>query len=225
MKPVNLIPLAALAIVATLLQGCASAMNPVGETKFDCNRKQDAKSPFCRSFKAVEAATAADLPQSRFDQEFTLGEIDRMTGIAPDDKKPAALPTATNHNNGKPILPHQAGYGQPLAGAPVREGPVIQRVWVKRFVDDRDLLTENTIVYKEIRNTRWAGFDAASQSGNGQPGAYPHKPPVVVPVPQQIKDTEKPQDTTDFKQPGENFSAQDETAPTLAGSGVSTMPQ
>lgn len=225
MKPVNFRPLAALLTVAALLQGCASAMNPVGESQFDCNRKQDAKSPYCRSFKAVEAATAADLPKSRFDQEFTLGEIDRMTGIAPDDKKPASLPTNAVQVNTKTILPHQAGYGQPLAGAPVREGPVIQRVWVKRFVDDRDLLTENTIVYKEIRNTRWAGFDAASQSGNGQPGAYPHKPTVVVPAPPQVKDTEKPQDTTDFKQPGENFSGQDETAPTPAGSGVSTMPQ
>ena len=228
MKPVNFRPLTALllltATAAVLLQGCASAMNPVGESKFDCNRKQDAKSPYCRSFKAVEAATAADLPKSRFDQEFTLSEIDRMTGIAPDDKKTVALPVALQVN-ATTILPHQAGYGQPLAGVPVREGPVIQRVWVKRFVDDRDLLTENTIVYKEIRNTRWAGFDASSQSGNGLPGAYPHKPAVVVPAPQQTKDTEKSQDTTDFKQPGDNFSGQDETAPTPAGSGVLTMPQ
>ena len=48
---------------------------------------------------------------------------------------------------------------------------------------------------------------------------YPHKPAVVVPAPQQTKDTEKAQDTTDFKQPSDNFSGQDETAPTPAGSG------
>lgn len=222
MTSIKRISLAALIATVALLQGCASAFNPVGESKFDCNRKQDPKSPFCRSFKSVEAATAADLPKSRFDQEFTLSENDRMTGIAPDEDKS----TPPNQNISKTILPHQANYGKPIAGAPVREGPVIQRVWVKRFVDGDDLLTENTIVYKEIRGTRWAGFDAASTGKSGQLRNYPHKTPAPTPATRlQSKDVEKPQDTTDFKQPGDNLSWQEETATSPAASGDTTMPQ
>ena len=151
-----------------------------------------------------------------------------MTGIAPDDQKPAVLPaTIPGQAIGKTILPHQAGYGKPLAGAPVREGPVIQRVWVKRFVDDRDLLTENTVVYKEIRATRWSGFDTASTNTIAQMGAYPHKPAVAAatPAPTPSKDSDKPQNTTDFQQPGDNLSGQEETATAPAASGASTMPQ
>lgn len=226
MKFANFFRLITLLTIVAFLQGCASAMNPIGESKFDCNRKQDPKSPYCRSFKSAEAATTKDLPQSRFDQAFSLSEFDRMTGIAPDDQKPIVLPAAiTSQVTGKTILPHQAGYGKPLAGTPVREGPVIQRTWIKRFVDDRDLLTENSVVYKEIRGTRWAGFDGVNQNRNESSGAYPHKPAAASPTPVPSKDSDKPQNTTDFQQPGDNVSGQEETATAPAASGASTMPQ
>jgi conjugal transfer pilus assembly protein TraV len=204
-----------------LLGGCANSFNPVGEGKFDCNRKQDPKSPLCRSFKSVEAATAAPLPQSRFDVEFKISDYDRLNGIAPDEAAPVVqspnlvAPVVTNS------LPHQAKPTTLAPGSPVREGPVVQRVWVKRFVDDRDLLTESTIVYKEIRPTKWSGFSASAQSAAGaQGGVYPHKTPKPT---LESLNKEAPV-RSDFKQPGVPLDAED-TAPAPAESGVELLPQ
>lgn len=224
MKPVNLFFSIAVIQAVLVLQGCSSMLNPVGDSRFDCNRKQDPKSPYCRSFKAVEAGTATDLPKSRFDMEFSLSDSDRRTGVAPDDISQAALPPALKPTHTNAILPHQLGYGKPPPGAPVREGPVIQRVWVKRFVDDRDLLTENTIVYKEIRGTRWSGFDSAGQIGNGTPGAFPHR--VIAPsaAPLQSKEADKAADTAEFKQPGDSTTGLDDD-PITPSSAALSMPQ
>ncbi len=211
---------------ALLLPGCASVMNPIGEVKFDCNRKQDAKSPYCRSFKSVEASTTGTLPPSRFDKEFRMSDLDREIGIAPDET-PGATPD-TNHppSTNKPtLLPHQLPFEQTLVGAPVREAAVIQRVWIKRFVDGRDLLTENTVVYKEIRGTRWAGFDGAKNKMAAQMQAYPHKVAEIIPA-----NTDAPIETqtpvaTEFSQPG-TPAAFSEAANDPAESGLSTsMPQ
>lgn len=211
------------------IAGCASQMNPVGETKFDCNRRQDSKSVYCRSFKAVEASTAGEIPPSRYDKEYKLSEFDRMTGIAPDEEVTAEPTQQVNVKSAKPtkpvVLPHQVRQDAPLAGAPVREGPVIQRVWIKRFVDGRDLLTENTVVYKEIRGTRWAGFDEAQLNLATQMRAYPHKPvEPVASTPRSTSADSRPAGAPDFIQPASNGEA-DETANSPAESGLLTMPK
>lgn len=211
------------------LQGCASSFNPVGESKFDCNRKQDPSSPYCKSFKAVEASTRGDVPQSRFDKEFTMSERDRLLKIAPDDETVA--PTQGQYTNGQPstapapapakvILPHQVRTNLPLDGQPVREGPLVQRVWIKRFVDGNDVLTENVTVYKEIRANRWAGFEKTAQS---QPTAqaYPHRPPAAEVTLSGL--SAKPQVFSEFKQPG--ASQVNGSAPEPAVSGSTSMPQ
>ena len=216
-------------LASALLAGCASQMNPVGETKFDCNRRQDSKSVYCRSFKAVEASTAGEISPSRYDKEYKLSEFDRMTGIAPDDEVTVEPTQQFNVKQAKPakpvVLPHQVRQDAPLVGAPVREGPVIQRVWIKRFVDGRDLLTENTVVYKEIRGTRWAGFDEAQPNLATQIRAYPHKP-VEPPAPQAQSNSpdSRPAGAPDFIQPVSNGDM-DETANGPAESGPLTMPK
>ncbi|OYU42281.1 MAG: hypothetical protein CFE44_24860, partial [Burkholderiales bacterium PBB4] len=168
---------ASIAAITCLLAGCAAQMNPVGEAKFDCNRRQDSRSPHCRSFKSVDASTNGELPNSRFDKEFKVSDLDRLYGIDPDEvvvEKPKSTPA-------KAALPHQRRNEPPLAGSPVREGPVIQRVWIKRFVDGRDLLTENTVVYKEIKGTKWAGFDAVGTDNMADAKTYPRRPPEAIP--------------------------------------------
>ena len=196
------------------LVGCAAQFNPVGEVKFDCNRKQDAQSPYCRSYKSLEQSTTGKLPPSRFDRAFSIEEFDRLTGIAPDAQTPQANGAAINTNStaapAAPIrLPHQVRDDAPLAGQPVRQGPVVQRVWIKRFVDGRDVLTENTVVYKEIQGNRWAGFDAKRPEEIQRLNAYPHRPvePIKDPAPdlKQASDnnnTPKTATTQEFKQPG-----------------------
>jgi len=209
-------------VLLSILQGCGSMMNPIGDAKFDCNRKQDAKSPYCRSFKSVERSTNGEIPPSRFDQTFKMSDLDRMTGIAPDDveenKQSKSIDKPT-------LLPHQKpSYGQPLAGAPVREGPVIQRVWIKRFVDGSDLLTENTVVYKEIRSTRWHGFD--EREGGTSRNTYPHRPTESATV-EGKPSNENGQSQTEFSQPGQPSEfAESVNDPAVSGTSSSTsMPQ
>lgn len=221
--------------LVVVLSGCAAAMNPIGEAKFDCNRKQDSKSQYCRSFKAVEASTASDVPASRFDKEFKLSDLDKLTGISPDDPtQPAvssprtAMPASAAAPPRAALLPHQVRDAAPLDGMPVRTGPLVQRVWIKRFVDGRDVLTENTVVYREIQGTKWAGIDSNSRALSSQGQAYPHRPSEPQPgtnpsrAPVEVKSPGA--SLPEFKQPGVPTETQ-ESASVPAVSGTSSMPQ
>lgn len=205
------------------LQGCASSLNPVGESKFDCNRKQDPSSPYCKSFKAVEASTNGIIPQSRFDKEFNMSDRDRLLKISPDDE-PASNAQSSQSSAAvvadKSLLPHQVRKNMPLDGLPVREGPLVQRVWIKRFVDGNDVLTENVTVYKEIKSTRWAGFQNSAQNIETSQ-SYPHRASpseVTLPGP-----SFKPQSNSEFKQPGVSQVNESATEPAVSGSNL--MPQ
>ncbi len=211
--------LIAVMLLATLA-GCAAQMNPIGEAKFDCNRRQDAKSPYCRSFKSVDAATTPELPESRFDKNFSISELDKLNGIAPDSSSPAEAdkrgPAVAT------LLPHQRRSEPELTGAPVREGPVIQRVWIKRFVDGRDVLTENTVVYKEIKPTRWAGFDTKTISISDTKN-YPRRPAEQTPASFQNQasqaQTPPAQRPPEFSQPNSSSSDASESATDPAANG------
>jgi conjugal transfer pilus assembly protein TraV len=159
---------ALLGVVATLA-GCS--FNPIGESTFDCNRKEN-PSEYCRSFKALEKSTNGPLPESRFDKEFKMSDHDRATGIAPD---PAAAGTSGGAVVSGP-LPHQRlnAAGDPVADMPVRKAPVVQRIKIKRFVDENDSLQDDVIVYREVRGARWSGFDGSDQTTRVA-GAYPHR--------------------------------------------------
>lgn len=237
MKSLQIISAHALVAVAVVtLSGCG-ILNPVGEPKFDCNRNQDAKSVYCKSFKSVEASTNGDLPPSRFDKEFNLSDRDRLLRIAPDADVPtppqsgssAQTPSAATTQVPSPsaaLLPHQIQNAPALAGQPVREGPVVQRTWIKRFRDENDSLVDTLFVYKEIRGTRWSGFDQIANSSSTQ--TYPRKPAPertvdTTPTPSKAA-ASAPDATPQFKQPGINAGSP-ESAPFPAVSGNTTMPQ
>jgi len=46
----------ALTLAATIAMLAGCSFNPIGESKFDCNRKEN-PSEYCRSFKALERST------------------------------------------------------------------------------------------------------------------------------------------------------------------------
>jgi hypothetical protein len=90
-------------------------------------------------------------------------------------------------------------------------------------------LTENTVVYKEIRGNRWAGFDGQGSSVIGDQRVYPHRPLEPQPTPaanSSSGDAQRPQSTpsNEFNQPGSN-SEQSESALDPAVSGSQTMPK
>ncbi|NHR07801.1 TraV family lipoprotein [Chromobacterium haemolyticum] len=160
-------------LFATALTGCSSMFTPMGDDKWDCNRKQDPNSPHCRSFKAVESGTSGPLPASRFDREFNLSEVDALNKIAPEPSRNKNIAAQVNLG----ALPHQRITAPSIAGLPVREGPVIQRTLIKRWVDENDTLNEGSVVYREIRGNKWAGFTAVNRSQDGgiNPNVYPHR--------------------------------------------------
>ena len=182
-------------LLALALTGCARVLTPIGEERYDCNRKEDPSSPYCHSFRGVEEGTAGPMPDSRFDRQLQVATHDRLQGIAPTvAPAPAAAPVAPAPtpgaraailSGGTAIAAAPAGPApaNALEGLPVRQGPLIQRVWVKRFADGNDLLVSDTTIYKEIMPTRWLGVvDTGSPPGQRGVGAaaqaYPHRPPA-----------------------------------------------
>ena len=214
-----------LLIVAVMSNsGCTNLFTPLGDNQYDCNRKENPDSPYCHSFKSVEAATTGPVPDSRYDQVMKLAEQDKLTGIAPVRVATANEPgdPASHHDKGNDSgngtshqevrLPHQAentASTAALDGLPVRTGPVVQRIWIKRFVDGSDLLTSDTTVYKEIIPTHWAGFPAPQDAQSPSVGGtlVPHKP-QAAPLPQKIPAAASAESAVtqlprnEFRQPG-----------------------
>lgn len=209
-----------LATTVAMLAGCS--FNPIGESKFDCNRKEN-PSEYCRSFKALERSTNGPLPESRFDKEFKMSDYDRATGIAPDAKV-AATGSSAAAGMGAGLLPHQrlnAG-GELVAGMPVRKAPVVQRVYIKRFVDENDSLQEEAVVYREVKGARWAGFDGTAQETQ-MPGAYPHRAKNSTAVTAEVD--EPPPQQSNLAQPDSGTSGAAGSAMSPAGSGGLNAPK
>lgn len=176
MKKINFILITATALSIT---GCASLFNPVGDNKFDCNRKQDPNSPYCRSFKAVEKGTEGPVPASRFDREFDLTEQDKLNKIAPDKTSDKSIKTDPQQTRivSLPHLKNDADHDPSIENSAVRQAPIIQKIYINRWVDENDSLHEDTVVSREVIPTRWAGFPAigvGAQSNTKLIGNYPH---------------------------------------------------
>ena len=62
-------------LFALALTGCARVLTPIGEERYDCNRKEDPSSPYCHSFRGVEEGTAGPMPDSRFDRQLQVGDV------------------------------------------------------------------------------------------------------------------------------------------------------
>ena len=174
-----------MAAIVLTLQGCGSFFTPVGENKFDCNRRQGGNSEFCRSFKAMNKSTDAPLPDSRFDKDLSMQEFDRATGIAPEAAgAPNSSKTAPDAKKTKTVVQEskvppltterRADQGSPIA-RPIRIAPVVQRTWIKPFVSGQDMHGA-VLVYREIIEARWLGFEDATNSKikSAASGSYPH---------------------------------------------------
>lgn len=188
-------------ISVVMLSGCVNMLTPLGKDKYDCNRKENPTSPYCHSFKSVETASNDELPDSRYDQTVTLSEFDKLTGVAPEPKSVTAGGNQVQSSStGKTslALPHQSRNQQDLTGVPVRMAPVIQRIWIKRFVDANDSITSDLVVYREVIPAHWSGFAPGSQSALSSVGKFPFRS-VDKPVntQQTSNDVNK-----EFSQPG-----------------------
>ncbi len=155
----------------------ACTFSPVGDNKFDCNRK-DAPIEYCRSVRAVLNSTDGQLPQTKYGEKFNMEDYDIATGLS---DKASSTPREIKSPM---LLPHNLDAGAPpLAGAPVRQAPVIQKVYIKPFVDENDVLHEAQTAFKEVLTSKWTGFDRQNTVSNLSGGVnYPHRSKEAAPV-------------------------------------------
>lgn len=174
-----------LGLLATV-SACSFA--PIGENSFNCNRGEGSSNIYCRSPKSVLNSTDGQIPDTKYGKSFEMSEYDVAVGYAnkPGDNS-NDLGTQTKKVSGKEgdlvtslgLLPHQLVGNNIIDGAPVRAAPVIQRVYIKPWVDENDILHEGSLTYKEVQTAKWTGFDAQAGTANNFAGGkvYPHRPP------------------------------------------------
>ena len=156
-------------IVLATVSGCSFA--PIGENRFDCNRK-DNPNAYCRSIKALERSTQGELPETRYEKQFNMQDYDRAYELN-DTVQKKSLPlqlgieTLSVKKSYSALPPYPMGGEEILKGAPVRVAPVIQRVYIKSYVDADDMLIQDQIIYKEIARSKWTGFEGGSSPKSG----------------------------------------------------------
>jgi conjugal transfer pilus assembly protein TraV len=165
-------------LVAFGLAGC-SVFRPVGQENFDCSGKKSTD-PYCRSIRGIDRSTVGSIPDTRFDKPFDYMSYSRYHGdlddseIGGSDGKRAAKPQSIADR-----LPHEIWQPGPvIQGAPVRAAPVIQKIWINRYVDSNDKLHQPTEIYQEVVGAQWVGAAAPAKRNASSTGAnpYPFKP-------------------------------------------------
>ncbi len=181
-----------LAIIQSLA-GCASWFTPVGEDTFDCNRRDVPKSPHCRSMRSVDDSTSGSIPPTRYDRKFSMAEVDELNGISQENALPNPKTQTASNTTYKDVNSSSLSAAT-FSGMPVRQGPIIQRVWIQKFTTENDTLVQDTYVYKEVLPTHWSGFpENALNTGEAKTAQfYPHKQikeQDFIPIPSQIPTT------------------------------------
>lgn len=161
-----------------------SVFRPVGQENFNCNGK-NSTNPYCRSIKGIDRSTQGNIPDTKFDTAFNYEDYDKYSGDYVDTQgKPTKEAT---HYAKSGVLPHEIGGSNnaPIVGAPVRMAPVVQKIWVNRYVDGQDKLHQPVEVYQEVIGSRWSGV-ASGQNYQAEDGrAYPHMPPKAPQNPRE----------------------------------------
>lgn len=223
MKIKILIPLA----LTSLLGACSFA--PIGQNNFDCNR-QDSPKEYCRSFKAVEKSTNGTLPETRYEKSFEMTDYDKAFNLDAKDGKKTDKPIQQG-------LPHNYQVSQTAAvdGAPIRQAPILQRIYVKKFVDENDVLHQDQIIYKEVQASKWVGFDMAGAGNYAGGNVYPHKvdgsqPMFVNNAIKNSNSSDGDNSTSDmensgFSQPNDSSVGSGSAGPSAVNGGNNSMPR
>ena len=172
--------LTASSIALLLGLNACSVFRPVGQENFNCNGKNSAD-PYCRSFKGVDRSTTGDIPDTKFDAAFNYVDRDKYMGDYVDNNgKPTKEATqAAAHGT----LPHELNNtgASIIPGAPVRQAPVVQKIWVNRYIDGADKLHQPVEIYQEVIGSHWSGFVPGQQTkSNSEDRTYPHFPEKIT---------------------------------------------
>ncbi len=161
-------------LAAVGLVGC-SVLRPVGQENFDCSGK-NSTDPYCRSIRGVDRSTVDAIPDTRFDKPFDYMSYSRYHGDLDDgDTGGSKGKQAAKPRDIASQLPHEIWPpGPPIQGAPVRTAPVIQKIWINRYVDSNDTLHQPTEIYQEVVGARWVGAAAPAKRPASAVSAHPY---------------------------------------------------
>lgn len=168
-------------LLLTINAGC-SVFRPVGQENFDCSGKKSTD-PFCRSIRGVDRSTVGAIPDTRYDKPFDYLSYSKYHGDLDDNDANEGKTNATTKVERTNLLPHEIGHPGPvIQGAPVRAAPVIQKIWVNRYVDTNDKLHQPNEIFQEVVGARWVGAAPAKRAtsntaiSTGSSNPYPFKP-------------------------------------------------
>jgi conjugal transfer pilus assembly protein TraV len=135
--------------IAVLLTGCASAVNPGGESSFSCPGMPQGivcKTPSAvyKSTNQMPAETENDLPLGQHLGDKS-GPPAGMTYVLP---KPVAAQGAGTGTG--------AGIVKTSKAKPVREAAQVMRIWIAEWTDKNDDLHYPGYLFTEIQPRRWS---------------------------------------------------------------------
>jgi conjugal transfer pilus assembly protein TraV len=131
----------ALGTTLFLLAGCANFSGLDSSSKFSCVAAPGVN---CQSMTGVsQNAEAGNLP-------FQRGETQDATQ---DDDRDAQLDYAPDRLKKKKMSP--ADMRAIYSGEPLRQAPLVLRIWVAPFEDEDSDLHDQSIFYTQVHNGRW----------------------------------------------------------------------
>lgn len=175
----------------SILSGCASALNPVGESSFSCPGMPQGVT--CKTPGAVYKSTQGSIAESESDKPLL-----KNSAIGKSNAERQHSPNAAV-NRINPPSKVGADVKVPL---PVRASSQVMRIWIAPWIDKNEDLHVPSFLYTEVTPRRW-NLGQTSFAGNGvnvpyrvietapgqsvslpvaKPGSQSRERPVITPV-------------------------------------------
>ncbi|WP_234484831.1 type IV conjugative transfer system lipoprotein TraV [Noviherbaspirillum pedocola] len=159
MKKLNLVlnkRLLALAIaVPAVLTGCASALNPAGESTFSCPGMP--QGIICKTPMAVYKSTEQMPAETEYDMPIGKHLDDKEGGASMSYALPKATPA--NHSAGaasRNVSMTGTAIVKSSKSKPIREPAQVMRIWIAEWTDKNDDLHYPGYLFTEIQPRRWS---------------------------------------------------------------------
>ena len=140
-------------VASLLLAGCASMSGLDASSSFGCKAPSGVS---CQSISGVEAnAAQGNLPFQREDPAKTFGNGDKRTSEQGKDDKggPAVIHYGESNGVTEKVSPRDMVAAH--TGMPVRQPPLVLRVWMAPYEDDDKDLHDQSYFYTVVHTGKW----------------------------------------------------------------------
>lgn len=144
------------AVLLTMLDGCASALNPVGESAFSCPGKPQGIT--CKTPSAVYKSTQGSLPETENDKP--------MAGTVAGDRAAKDVKVTQADSSVNRINPPSKMDTDVKVPLPVRSSAQVMRIWIAPWIDKNEDLHVPSFLYTEVVARKW-NLGQTEFAGNG----------------------------------------------------------